>query len=498
MNRTVLKYLIVCVVVLLIGVLVVGSFAGRLNSTTRAKAAASLASWQEADATLDQVERHVDELVESDPALFAPRELNVAWTRRFAELEQTLQNSDSVAQDLRKLLQENQSEDQAKVLQLADQLNAVRLSALNEANTIEQSAQQLVDFKRQIGERLPKMEQDAAAVLAFDFARIQTLIDQAIVDWPEKTADLQQRLESLRGLRTSATQLWESTEEARARVAAKEFDPNDINLLLEAADRLQSASETLVNSPKTLGTLIDQLYWSWDKSLVDLELVEGSTVQFRETVQTTKLPAKVAEGKTAQPVTLPPIINSIPKQRYEQMKSNLGMVIEHKPAGKFDSEAVEMTQPPAYAYIASPSEQRNQYGYWNRTGGSSIWVFYGQYAFLRDMIGGRGFGSITPTMYEDYRSSRHAGRTYYGSTPQGSPLYGSTGTVTRTKYADSKYVRSNGYQGTRYAQSGGTYRGSAYDRSPSTSSSSRSPSFGSSRSYSSRSSGSRSFGFGGK
>ena len=502
MNRTVIRYLIVCVAVLLVGVLIVGRFAGQLNSGTRARATAVLSSFEDGKATLSQMRSQVDAMVKDHPDLFKPRELDVAWKNQFDQIEQQMAAVGPKSEQLRELLAANNAEDEAKVTELIRTLDLARSSAFSQVRSIKDSAEQMVQFKQEIDDRLPAMERDAKSIQEFDVARVQTIVDKAAVDWPEKKNDLTSRVKSLEDLKSSGLDLWESTAEARSRVANKQYEADDLSTLIEAANRLKSVRETLQNAPTALASLVDQLYWSWDKVLVDLEIVEGSTVVFHETLQTTKVRANVAEGQQAETVELPAVTNTIPKQRYEEMKSKLGMVVEHKPAGKYDSEANELTQPPGYAYVASPSQERNQYGYWNRSGGSSFWAFYGQYSFLRDMMGGPRYGSITPTMYDDYRTHRQAGQAYYGRTPQGTPLYGSNGTVTRTKYGRSKYVRSNGYQGTRYVQSGGSYRGSAFEPRSNTSSNrtyGSSSSSSSSRSYSSRSSGSRSFGgFGGK
>ena len=91
---------------------------------------------------------------------------------------------------------------------------------------------------------------------------------------------------------------------------------------------------------------------------------------------------------------------SISEQEYKKKKDALGMVVEHKPAGKYDNESERVTQPPGYSYVAPPG-RRNRYGYWGpRHGGGSFWHFYGQYAFMSHMLGGpRHY--VTPTMYTD-------------------------------------------------------------------------------------------------
>ena len=53
------------------------------------------------------------------------------------------------------------------------------------------------------------------------------------------------------------------------------------------------------------------------------------------------------------------------------------------------------------------------YGRWEQRGGQSFWVFYGQYALMRDLMGWGG-RTIYRNDYDDYRTSRDQRRPYYG------------------------------------------------------------------------------------
>ena len=65
--------------------------------------------------------------------------------------------------------------------------------------------------------------------------------------------------------------------------------------------------------------------------------------------------------------------------------------------------ATSQAHPPGYQYVGNP-----QYGFW---GGGGFWQFYGQYALMRDLMGGWGVGRGD---WEDYRRNRERGRPYYG------------------------------------------------------------------------------------
>ncbi len=103
--------------------------------------------------------------------------------------------------------------------------------------------------------------------------------------------------------------------------------------------------------------------------------------------------------------------------RYEKY---VGMVVASK---SLDGRRTGASQahPPGYQYVGN-----SQYGFW---GGGGFWQFYGQYALMRDLMGGGwrvGRGD-----WEDYRRNRERGRPYYGPTKGGQPTFGSRGSQTQ-------------------------------------------------------------------
>ena len=97
----------------------------------------------------------------------------------------------------------------------------------------------------------------------------------------------------------------------------------------------------------------------------------------------------------------------------------VGMVVASK---SLDGRRTGANQahPPGYQYVGNP-----QYGFW---GGGGFWQFYGQYALMRDLMGGWGVGRGD---WEDYRRNRERGRPYYGPVKGGRPTFGSRGSQTQ-------------------------------------------------------------------
>jgi hypothetical protein len=145
------------------------------------------------------------------------------------------------------------------------------------------------------------------------------------------------------------------------------------------------------------------------------------------------------------------------------MRNDLGMAVEHKPAGKYDSEAEHVAQPAGFAYVAPYSQGSNQYGYWDHRDGRDFWVFYGQYALLRDLLFNHDYRPFDRYEWENYRTYSSRGQTYYGQDgSSNAPKYGTQGTITQNRYSSSTYAKSGGFRDSQYASKSGSYRSSQY------------------------------------
>ncbi len=145
----------------------------------------------------------------------------------------------------------------------------------------------------------------------------------------------------------------------------------------------------------------------------------------------------------------------VDKRFFNAQIENLGMVIVSK---SNDGKINKVASPPGYSnYVGN-----QRYGYWNNSGGGSFWVFYGQYALMRDIF---GFGSYPAyrTSYNTY-DNRYRGRSpYYGPrTSTGKNTYG-----TRSNFAKKTNPRSTWNQkvNQRASRSGSRYNSRSSSRS---------------------------------
>lgn len=477
--------------VLLFLVLLVAVFGGGLDDTLRARASAELKNYKQAGRQFSSLRANIEQILSEEPKLFSAQSLDAVWKDRLNQAASELSKTETTATQLQMLLEENDSEKSNAVGAASSKLTAARIAALSEATEIHNAAKRLVTFKREVKQNVAQMAKEVAAIQQVDLQPVQAKVEQAVADWPDKKSDLEKRLASLVNAREEATELWEATSATRRQVEEDTSQLTDQNVvqLAQAATRLGEIRKLLGSGPTQVAALIDQLYWSWDKTLVDMEIREGLDVTFRQKFETVRIraqleetPEEPAERKKSE------AWETVNKAEFEQLKDKLGMVVAHKDAGKYDHEATDLVQPPGYAYMCPPDQHRNRYGYWHTAHGRSMWRYHNHYGFMPGLWG-MGRHRVTGGMYNGYSSSLRSGSTFFGSGPSGMPLYGSDGTTTRQHYASSRYVQTNGFKNTRYVQSGGKYRGSRYQQSRSY----RSSSYRSS----SRSSGSRSF-FGGK
>jgi hypothetical protein len=240
--------------------------------------------------------------------------------------------------------------------------------------------------------------------------------------------------------------LWQANDAARRQAAAGQFTGLDFGSLISAAEQIHADSTALPQTRDELQSLVGQLNSSWDKLLVDMESGSNAWKQKIRTVTTPKDGQTTSDEQWVE----------VSQAKFDAQKSNLGMSIEHKPLGKYDVEAERVAQPAGMAYIAPPSVGRNQYGYWDHSGGRDFWVFYGQYALMRDLLFNHDYRPIYRGDWDEYRTYQSRGQSYYGRD------YGTGGAATQQRYSGSGYARSGGFRDSKYASGGGSYSGSKY------------------------------------
>lgn len=141
-----------------------------------------------------------------------------------------------------------------------------------------------------------------------------------------------------------------------------------------------------------------------------------------------------AGGDLALRETRTPWVEVKPDE-FQRHMENLGMAVYAKNAdGTRDTTAV----PAGFHYVGD-----ERYGQWQQGSNGSFWVWYGQYALMRNLLD----GDIFDRDYRDYRRhrARYGSRPYYGRSQQ----WGSSGTYTARSRPDFMARRASIQQASR-------------------------------------------------
>lgn len=450
MSKPALRFSAITLSILIVVVL----FAGLddLPRGVRSRIAADQTALAEGKSQLDRQRKELARYILSDPALFTGGALDAALQTRLQAADAKLRSAEQDMAALAELAKKNRRQDRERAEQLLGHEASLRSAAVNEASSVIADANRRIEFKRTLPQRLAEMQRNYEAARGFDLAAVSSAVAKAGTDWPEKKADLENRLSGLRNVADESQKLWASTDDQRRLAATGDLAKVDAGALAAASDALAANAANLPKQASEVQSLTGQLYYTWDKILVDLDRLRGDPPQFREKIRTvrTKL-VDVAANKSDSPRSDEQWVN-ISQADFDRVEKNIGMAIEHKAAGKFDSEADRVPQPAGFAYVAPPGQESNQYGRWEHRDGQSFWVFYGQYALMRDLLFNRGYRPLDTREYQEYRTARTSGQTYYGRDEANPsiPKYGSGGTITSKQYSDSRYARSGGFSGSRY------------------------------------------------
>jgi hypothetical protein len=457
MTRTQLR---LAAVVLVVAIVVVAANAlDHLPSSVRAQIDSERAVLTAAQSQFGGIRGAVDDQVHAAPDLFNALPFGKQYSDRMGQASGEIRTAANDVDQLTRLEKHNRRSDREPVEKLLVDEKKNRAQALTDAAALQTEAAHWADAAAHLPEQIPVLERDYQAVHNFDFGPVAADVQRAENDWPEKKSDLESRLAADRAIVTQIDSQWQSTADLRQKAAAGVLSGADTGALLAFEDTLETSAADLPKRTAELKILSAQLHTSWDKLLVDMKDHHDEYQQEIRTVRTHLADAAAKSGD----VTSEEQWIDVPRSTYEAMHNDLGMAIEHKPAGKYDFEGEHVAQPAGFAYVAPYSQGSNQYGYWDHRDGRDFWVFYGQYALLRDLLFNHDYRPFDRYEWENYRTYSTRGQTYYGQEgSSNAPKYGTQGTITQNRYSSSTYAKSGGFRDSQYASKSGSYRSSQY------------------------------------
>ncbi len=457
----------IAVLALLTGVLTFSG--GGLNPQTQAALATADQLLNTSRANYGKLSREARSLIDSMTGL--PQAKREQWLARLDQSQKDLDSAGGELDQARDLAAQDDDELRVEIERRIGQARQKRTQALQGTSDILDLARTVSEVDKNRGRYVGEARASYRQLAAYRPASIPGA-QRAMIDWPEKKADLSQAIQRMAEVKARSASLWKE----RSRTIAA---PNaDALLILETHRNLQADGLQLARLDSQLGQRLSQLYLSWDRILVDMDVREGETLTLHHKYKTVTVHIQDPQKKQGAHSEREAWVQ-VSKATFDALEGKLGMSVARKPAGKYEEEAESLAQPAGYSYLAPPG-QSNQYGQWRRDShGGSFWVFYGQYMFMRSMFWGSAYQPIMPRDYTDYRRSYTSGRTYYGRTAAGQPRYGTNSRMTSSRYRSSRYVRSGGYRNSYYKRSGGNLRGYRSSRFRTASASGRGGSYGS-------------------
>jgi hypothetical protein len=351
--------------------------------------------------TFDQNREFVAGAIQNEAALF--RTKAPVYRERLDKDSQCLADAANELATLQQLEKTNQRADADRARNGLSKLNTLRDRCSSDAASIRAEAERWIRYKHELPQRLTAMNASYQSLQSFDVDSAAAPAEKAMTDWPDKRSDLENRLNQLKAIKTQAEQTWQATARLREDAAANRVNDFDYGTFFQSADSIDQASRQLTEGTATLNALAGQLYTAWDKVLLDVDRDHDPPDKVR--IVTTKFKdAALTGGETTSEEKW----ETVPGVRQKNADETLGMVVERKGAGKYDSEAERVVQPPAYARIAPPG-QSNAYGFWS----NGVWNWLPQYMILSHLLNTSRTPVTTGDFYA-YQQARRSGQIFYG------------------------------------------------------------------------------------
>lgn len=217
-----------------------------------------------------------------------------------------------------------------------------------------------------------------ADALAAD-SKVRLAFDSVVLAWPDARPPLEKKLNQY------TSQLAEISQQGQAFEAMLTTEPADYVARGQLSDRIGELTRSAQSLQRDLMKEFVAITLDLDKILIDMK-EEGGKYHHKYAI--------IEGGKRTETPWI-----EVTREFYTAHRDHLGMTIYNKPAGKLTEQGDEIASPPGYHYVGN-----ERYGQWVGTGPQRFWMFYGQYAFMRDVFWGPGY--FQPVYYSHYTTYR--------------------------------------------------------------------------------------------
>src|SRR5437899_894018 len=164
----------------------------------RKEISAERTAYAAAQGTFRAAQNEVLGELQSEHELFDKIPASAEWSSQLTAAAGGLQSAGREIDELAQLEKANRRKDEQRVKTLISEERGQRSIASAQADAIRKNAAHWVRMKRDLPETLGRMEQDYRAIHGFDLTPVATEVQRSETDWPDKRADLDSRLASLK------------------------------------------------------------------------------------------------------------------------------------------------------------------------------------------------------------------------------------------------------------------------------------------------------------
>ncbi len=449
---------------LILAVIVVigGFFGGKLPPTVRSQYRVEQARLIKLSGEFETRAKYVRETVQAKDYL---TELDKTrnWIKGLETLEARFKEARTLIDgEGKKLYDRDREEDAARLTEILGKVETLRSRVLEASIKLHGSVKGAVFFKENREQLLKEAKENHDAIERRAGGRVASTARKASKDFKDKAGDIQTRLAALTTTSSNAGQWLTSIQTAAGKTS---FDDVNIDEVVKSSENLARNRKELETKATDLEKKLDELYYSRDKVLVDLEKRTGSPSYF----------AKYKTYKITKNRRKPEITEewvSIPRAEFVKSLDLLGMSVEFKPMGKYESETKKVATPFGFHYVNNPDfgewvndKEVQDFGGWDEGGGGSFgkkWKFNKKYAYIAAGmgLGGLALRKLTKNMFTNFKVRNKAGRAFFGGSGK-LKKFGTDSIGTRSLYKKAKYVASGSYLTYRAAMKPRTSYGSS-------------------------------------
>ena len=271
------------------------------------------------------------------------------------------------------------------------------------------------------------MERDYKAIHAVDLAAAAAAVQKAEADWPEKKNDLESRLATARAIQTRSDELWQIHHRGAARRRCQRLRQGRFRHAVRGGGHAEDGRRGIAQA--------DRATQDAERAVVPILGQDPGGYGDRAAAAT-----RASTTRRSRPCALR---SPMPRARAARPPATRnGWTFRKRNTRRWkrtwewrsNTSPRESTTPKASASRnrpASPTWRRRDRATSTDTGrqsnGTSFWVFYGQYALMRDLLFNRSYRPLDYREYHDYYTYRQRNETYYGrDTATQAPKYGTS------------------------------------------------------------------------